>query len=123
MPMSVRGLSSLGTERQRMRNPITHRHPIREREHVSSLVRCERQLVLGEDVGYLFKCQAEFVRVNELGDQGDVLAREPVIQPDEEPVQKSGDVLVVGAIHAKYGARPLHSSAAVGALRGQSRAS
>jgi hypothetical protein len=88
MPMSVRGVSSLRTERQRVRNPITHMHPIREREHVSSLFRCGRRLLLGEGVGYLFKCQAEFVRVNELGDQGDVLVREPVLQPDEEPCRR-----------------------------------
>ena len=43
-------------------------------------------LVFGKHVRHVFKSDAEFVRVDELSDQGDVLAGEPVIQPDEEAV-------------------------------------
>jgi hypothetical protein len=39
-------------------------------------------------VRHLFKSEAQFVRVDELGDQSGVLAGESIIQPDEETVSR-----------------------------------
>jgi hypothetical protein len=66
--------SSRGTQRKGARHPIAYLHLCSERDQVGSLVGCQGLLILGEHVGHLFKCEAEFVRFDELGDQGRILA-------------------------------------------------
>jgi hypothetical protein len=104
--------SSRGTERKGARHPIAYLHLCSERDQVGSLVGCQGLLILGEHVGHLFKCEAEFVRFDELGDQGRILAWEPIIQSDQEAVQKPGDLLVVAALHPKIVSDQAHSLAA-----------
>jgi hypothetical protein len=58
-------------------------------------------LILADHVGHLFKGEAEFVRVDELRDQGDVLARKSIVESDEKAVQLPGDLFVVRAIHPR----------------------
>jgi hypothetical protein len=68
---------------------------------------CRQRLhILGQHVDHLFERKAEFVRIDELSDQRDVLARKAVIQPDEEAAQFASDLLVVGAIHTRDRLRP-----------------
>lgn len=57
-----------------MRDSITHLHAIHESEHVGPLVCGQRLLVLAEYVGQLLQSQAQFIRVDELRDKGDVLS-------------------------------------------------
>jgi hypothetical protein len=74
-------------------------HPVMECEHVSSFTGRQRQLILRKHVGHLPERKAEFARIDELGDQRDVLAAKAVIQPDEEAGQSASDLLMVDAIH------------------------
>jgi len=67
------------TEGQCSRYSIVHVHLVHEGEHFGSLVMRQRPLIHTEHIGHLFHGEAEFVRVDELRDQRDVLAREPVV--------------------------------------------
>ncbi len=82
-----------------MRDSIIHLHTVHEREHVRPLTCIQGLLVLAEDVGQLLQGQAQLARVDELGDQRDVLARQPVVQPNQETMQEAGDLFVGDAIH------------------------
>lgn len=95
------------------RDTVAHLHPLHECEHVGPLVWGERLLVLAQNVSHLFECEPEFVRVDELGDQRDVLARKPIIQADEEAVQLPGDLFVGGEIHGGIVSQETHSRAAI----------
>ncbi len=72
---------------------------VHECECVGTLVHGQKLLVIAEDVSHPFKGQTEFVRINELGDQSAILARQSVIQPDEKAVQNPRDLLVVSTVH------------------------
>jgi hypothetical protein len=78
--------SSFGTEGQRSGNPVAHLHPVGECEHVSPFACRERLLILGEHVGHLFECKAKLVRIDELSDQRDILARKAVIRSQVAPL-------------------------------------
>jgi hypothetical protein len=94
-------MSSFGTEGQRSGNPVAHLHPVDECQHVSPFACRHWLLILGRHVSHLFERKAEFIRIDELSDQRDVLGGEAVVQPDEEASQNASDLLVAGVIHAK----------------------
>lgn len=122
MPMSARPCLPLRAERGHAWDPIIHLHPLDECQHVGTLVGRQRLLVLAQHIGYLLKSETQFVRIYELGDQGDVLGGELVTEPDEEPVKESGNLLVVGAIHSGMladASRGAHGTAALHAHGGR----
>jgi hypothetical protein len=78
---------------------MIHVHPIHKREHVRTLVRGQRLLVLRQHISHLLKSKPEFVRTDEFCDQYQVLVRQPVHQADEQAAQTPRDLFVVCTLH------------------------
>jgi hypothetical protein len=64
-----------GTELQRACNASVHLHPAHKIQHVDSLRRRHRLLILAEGIGHLLKREPELIGVDELGYQGDISGR------------------------------------------------
>jgi hypothetical protein len=78
---------------------LIHVHSVNKGQHVRALVWRQGLLVLADHIGRLLQSQTQLPNIDELGDQGHVLAWQPIVQPDEETTEKAGDLFMGDGVH------------------------